>query len=79
MTDAQVSRLLGHGGARRLVWLASAEAETSEAFRAKMIAATSRDEVRSTYRTGTAARVSSVRFGATPGAVPGAPARYPCR
>ena len=38
------------------VWLATPEAETSEAFRAKMIAARSRDTVRSRSRTGKPAR-----------------------
>ncbi|SMQ69738.1 NAD(P)H-dependent flavin oxidoreductase YrpB, nitropropane dioxygenase family [Altererythrobacter xiamenensis] len=34
------------------VWLATTEAETHEVFREKMVAATSRDTVRSKYRTG---------------------------
>ena len=34
------------------VWLATTEAETSEIFREKMVAASSRDTVRSTFRTG---------------------------
>ena len=38
------------------VWLATPEAETSEAFRAKMVAARSRDTVRSMSRTGKPAR-----------------------
>ncbi len=38
------------------IWLATPEAETSEAFREKMIAARSRDTVRSTSRTGKPAR-----------------------
>jgi NAD(P)H-dependent flavin oxidoreductase YrpB (nitropropane dioxygenase family) len=38
------------------VWLATLEAETSEAFRAKMIAATSRDTIRSKARTGKPSR-----------------------
>jgi NAD(P)H-dependent flavin oxidoreductase YrpB (nitropropane dioxygenase family) len=38
------------------VWLATTEAETSQTFREKMIAATSRDTVRSTARTGKPSR-----------------------
>jgi NAD(P)H-dependent flavin oxidoreductase YrpB (nitropropane dioxygenase family) len=38
------------------VWLATPEAETSEAFRDKMVAARSRDTVRSKSRTGKPAR-----------------------
>ncbi len=38
------------------VWLATTESETSETFRQKMIAATSRDTVRSTARTGKPSR-----------------------
>jgi len=38
------------------IWLATTEAETSEAFRAKMVAASSRDTVRSTARTGKPSR-----------------------
>lgn len=38
------------------VWLATAEAETSEAIRARMLAATSRDTVRSKARTGKPSR-----------------------
>jgi len=38
------------------VWLATPEAETSEAFREKMVAARSRDTVRSRSRTGKPAR-----------------------
>jgi NAD(P)H-dependent flavin oxidoreductase YrpB (nitropropane dioxygenase family) len=38
------------------VWLATTESETSEAFREKMIAATSRDTVRSAARTGKPSR-----------------------
>jgi NAD(P)H-dependent flavin oxidoreductase YrpB (nitropropane dioxygenase family) len=38
------------------VWLTTAEAETSEAIREKIVAASSRDTVRSTYRTGKPSR-----------------------
>jgi NAD(P)H-dependent flavin oxidoreductase YrpB (nitropropane dioxygenase family) len=38
------------------VWLATAEAETSEAFRDKMVAATSRDTIRAKSRTGKPSR-----------------------
>ena len=48
---------LGAAGAwTGTVWLATAEAETSEAFREKMVAATSRDTVRSVARTGKPSR-----------------------
>ena len=58
------------------VWLATTEAETSEAFRAKMIAATSRDTVRSTARTGKPSRQLRSRWHdaweseSSPGALP---------
>ncbi|MEP6967643.1 MAG: nitronate monooxygenase family protein [Pseudomonadota bacterium] len=59
------------------VWLATVESEASEIFRAKMIAATSRDAVRSTSRTGKPARQlrsswteSWERDPASPGALP---------
>jgi hypothetical protein len=39
----------------RIVWLATVESETTETFRQKMIAASSRDAVRSRGRTGAAA------------------------
>jgi NAD(P)H-dependent flavin oxidoreductase YrpB (nitropropane dioxygenase family) len=59
------------------VWLATVESETSEIFREKMIAASSRDAVRSRSRTGKPARqLRSVwtdawdRDPASPGALP---------
>jgi len=55
MTGAQMAACVAMGAAGAWtgsVWLATPEAETSEAFREKMIAATSRDTVRSTFRTG---------------------------
>ncbi len=59
------------------VWLATVESEVSEIFRTKMIAATSRDAVRSTSRTGKPARQlrsswteSWERDPASPGALP---------
>ncbi len=55
MTGSQMAACVAMGAAGAWtgsVWLASPEAETSKAFRAKMIAATSRDTVRSPYRTG---------------------------
>ncbi|MFM0394976.1 NAD(P)H-dependent flavin oxidoreductase [Paraburkholderia phytofirmans] len=48
---------LGAAGAwTGTVWLATMEAETSEAFREKMVAATSRDTIRSVARTGKPSR-----------------------
>ena len=45
-----------HGAWCGSVWLSTPEAETSETFRAKMVAARSRDTVRSKARTGKPAR-----------------------
>lgn len=59
MTGAQMAGMMAAGadGAwTGSVWLATPEAETSEAFRARMLAARSRDTVRSTSRTGKPAR-----------------------
>ncbi len=59
MTGAQMAAMMAAGAAGAWtgsVWLATPEAETSEAFRAKMIAARSRDTVRSKSRTGKPAR-----------------------
>ena len=59
MTGAQMAGMMAAGAEGAWtgsVWLATPEAETSEAFRAKMIAARSRDTVRSRSRTGKPAR-----------------------
>ncbi len=59
MTGAQMAAMMAAGAQGAWtgsVWLATPEAETSEAFRAKMIAARSRDTVRSRSRTGKPAR-----------------------
>ncbi|MBS0476405.1 MAG: nitronate monooxygenase [Proteobacteria bacterium] len=59
MTGAQMAAMMAAGAQGAWtgsVWLATTEAETSEAFRAKMIAARSRDTVRSRSRTGKPAR-----------------------
>ncbi|MBS0481699.1 MAG: nitronate monooxygenase [Proteobacteria bacterium] len=59
MTGAQMAAMMAAGAEGAWtgsVWLATTEAETSEAFRAKMIAARSRDTVRSRSRTGKPAR-----------------------
>ena len=59
MTGAQMAGMMAAGAQGAWtgsVWLATPEAETSEAFRAKMIAARSRDTVRSRSRTGKPAR-----------------------
>jgi NAD(P)H-dependent flavin oxidoreductase YrpB (nitropropane dioxygenase family) len=59
MTGAQMAAMMvagAQGAWTGSVWLATPEAETSEAFRAKMIAARSRDTVRSKSRTGKPAR-----------------------
>lgn len=59
MTGAQMAAMMAAGGAGAWtgsVWLATPESETSEAFRDKMIAARSRDTVRSRSRTGKPAR-----------------------
>ncbi len=59
MTGGQMAGMMAAGAQGAWtgsVWLATPEAETSEAFRDKMIAARSRDTVRSTSRTGKPAR-----------------------
>lgn len=59
MTGAQMAAMMAAGAQGAWtgsVWLATPEAETSEAFRDKMIAARSRDTVRSRSRTGKPAR-----------------------
>lgn len=59
MTGAQMAGMMAAGAEGAWtgsVWLATTEAETSEAFRDKMIAARSRDTVRSRSRTGKPAR-----------------------
>lgn len=59
MTGGQMAGMMAAGadGAwTGSVWLATPEAETSEAFRARMIAARSRDTIRSNSRTGKPAR-----------------------
>ena len=59
MTGGQMAGMMAAGAQGAWtgsVWLATPEAETSEAFRAKMLAARSRDTVRSRSRTGKPAR-----------------------
>ena len=59
MTGGQMAGMMAAGAQGAWtgsVWLATPEAETSEAFREKMIAARSRDTVRSRSRTGKPAR-----------------------
>lgn len=59
MTGGQMAACMAMGAAgvwTGSVWLATPEAETSEAFRDKMVAATSRDTVRSKGRTGKPSR-----------------------
>ncbi len=59
MTGAQMAAMMAAGAEGAWcgsVWLATPEAETSPAFRAKVIAARSRDTVRSKSRTGKPAR-----------------------
>jgi NAD(P)H-dependent flavin oxidoreductase YrpB (nitropropane dioxygenase family) len=59
MTGAQMAAMMAAGAQGAWtgsVWLATTDAETSEAFRDKMIAARSRDTVRSRSRTGKPAR-----------------------
>lgn len=59
MTGRQMAACMAMGAAGAWtgsVWLATVEAETTEIFREKMIAASSRDAVRSTGRTGKPAR-----------------------
>jgi len=59
MTGAQMAAMMAAGAQGAWtgsVWLATPESETSEAFREKMVAARSRDTVRSKSRTGKPAR-----------------------
>jgi len=59
MTGAQMAGCMAMGAAgvwTGSVWLATVEAETSEIFREKMVAASSRDTVRSPSRTGKPSR-----------------------
>lgn len=59
MTGSQMAAMMAAGAQGAWtgsVWLATPEAETSEIFRAKMVAARSRDTVRSRSRTGKPAR-----------------------
>jgi NAD(P)H-dependent flavin oxidoreductase YrpB (nitropropane dioxygenase family) len=80
MTGRQMAACMAMGAAgvwTGSVWLATVESETSEIFREKMIAASSRDAVRSRGRTGKPARqLRSVwtdawdRDAACPGALP---------
>jgi NAD(P)H-dependent flavin oxidoreductase YrpB (nitropropane dioxygenase family) len=80
MTGRQMAACMAMGAAgvwTGSVWLATVESETSEIFREKMIAASSRDAVRSRGRTGKPARqLRSVwtdawdRDAASPGALP---------
>lgn len=59
MTGAQMAAMMAAGAQGAWtgsVWLATTEAETSEIFREKMVAARSRDTVRSRSRTGKPAR-----------------------
>ncbi|MCA0910370.1 nitronate monooxygenase [Qipengyuania gaetbuli] len=59
MTGGQMAGMMAAGAQGAWtgsIWLATPEAETSEAFRARMIAARSRDTVRSKSRTGKPAR-----------------------
>lgn len=59
MTGSQMAACMAMGAAGAWtgsVWLATAESETSEIFREKMIAASSRDAIRSKGRTGKPAR-----------------------
>ena len=80
MTGRQMAACMAMGAAGAWtgsVWLATVESETSEIFREKMIAASSRDAVRSRGRTGKPARqLRSVwtdawdRDAACPGALP---------
>jgi NAD(P)H-dependent flavin oxidoreductase YrpB (nitropropane dioxygenase family) len=59
MTGRQMAGMMAMGAQgvwTGSVWLATTESETSQAFRDKMIAATSRDTIRSTFRTGKPSR-----------------------
>ena len=79
MTGGQMAGMMAAGAQGAWtgsVWLATPEAETSEAFRDKMIAARSRDTVRSRSRTGKPARQLKTAWheawdsAAGPGALP---------
>ena len=79
MTGAQMAGMMAAGAQGAWtgsVWLATPESETSEAFRDKMIAARSRDTVRSRSRTGKPARQLKTAWheawdsSAGPGALP---------
>src|SRR5438128_6780449 len=84
MTGRQMAAAMAMGAAGAWtgsVWLATVESETTETFREKMIAASSRDAIRSRGRTGKPAR-QCARSGPMPGtARPKAPARcpWPCK
>lgn len=59
MTGAQMAGCMAMGAAGAWtgsIWLATTEAETSETFKAKMVAASSRDTIRSRTRTGKPSR-----------------------
>jgi NAD(P)H-dependent flavin oxidoreductase YrpB (nitropropane dioxygenase family) len=59
MTGRQMAGMMAMGAAgvwTGSVWLATIESETTEIFREKMVAASSRDTVRSKYRTGKPSR-----------------------
>jgi NAD(P)H-dependent flavin oxidoreductase YrpB (nitropropane dioxygenase family) len=79
MTGRQMAGAMAMGAAgvwTGSIWLATTEAETSVAFREKMVAASSRDTVRSKFRTGKPSRqLRSVwhdawESAASPGALP---------
>jgi len=82
MTGRQMAGMMAMGAAgvwTGSVWLATTEAETTETFREKMVAASSRDTVRSKFRTGKPSRqLRSAWHDAWE--APGAPAALPrCR
>jgi len=59
MTGAQMAGMMAMGAQgvwTGSVWLATTESEVSEIFREKMVAASSRDTIRSTFRTGKPSR-----------------------
>lgn len=72
VTGAQMAACMAMGAAGAWtgsVWLATAQSEVSETFREKIVAASSRDTVRSTYRTGKPCRqLNSAWFEAWEGA-----------
>lgn len=79
MTGGQMAGMMAAGAAGAWtgsVWLATPEAETSEAFREAMIAARSRDTVRSASRTGKPARQLGTAWHAAWDA-PGGPGALP--